>query len=110
MKKTIAIVLAAVLLTLMFTACSVNTVDDDIIGTWESARGDQAGSFVFNVGGGGKILSGEDTAEITWSEKDGKLSISIEETVLIQDAAFTVNATELTITYNGITEVFTRKK
>ena len=110
MKRVMAILTVAMLLVVLLTACGGEMDDSvDIVGAWNTTKGGQVGDFVFNVGGGGKVTVGEEFAEITWSTKDDMLTVYVEDSPLLVDAPYTIKEDQLIITYNGITQVFTKK-
>ena len=117
MKRILAILLVLLLSGLCLTACS--KVDDgagsaesvesvDIVGSWKSTKGGQVGDFVFNVGGGGKVTLDEGFAEITWSTEGNTLTVHVGEAALLVDAPYEIEGDQLTVTYNEITQVFTK--
>ena len=87
MKKVISVLIVCLMLVAL-AACGANTPDKYVgkyVGVaaevWGVAlEGDSVTSMSLELsaGGSGKFVDGEDTTEIKWFEKDGKLIISVE--------------------------------
>ena len=110
MKKALALLLVFASLAIVMVSCG----GDSIIGSWEMTQDGLTGTITFEDGGKGKFEAEGMTLDLTWSEKDGKLTASMsfmgETEDLFKDAEYKVDGDKLTITDEGETITLNKKK
>ena len=110
MKKILALVFLVLMLAISLVGCGAPTP----VGSWTITADGVSMEFTVEKDGKGKISAGELKADMEWAVEDGlldaKMSIDGENQLLFEDAEFSVDGDELTITYQGSTNVLTKKK
>ncbi len=110
MKKTLALLLIFASLTTVLVSCG----GDSIIGTWTATEDGETVAITFEEDGKGKVVSSGITVDMTWSEKNGKLTASMSfmgiSEEIFKDAEYKVDGDKLTITSEGKPVTFTKKQ
>lgn len=111
MKKVWSIILVAVLMTVILTACS----GDPLVGTWGTTIDGDYGEMTLNADGTGTLVSNMETRSCYWEVEGDTLTVvqNIEgyEYTFLNKVNYTVEWSTLTVTHpeTGNTLEFKRK-
>lgn len=109
MKKALALLLVFASLAIVMVSCG----GDSIIGSWTFTEDGVTTTITFEEDGKGKIEAAGISMDMTWSEKDGKLTASMsfmgETEEMLKDAEYTIDGDSLTITSEGEPVTLTKK-
>lgn len=109
MKRTLALLLVVVSLTVMLVSCGGNSIE----GTWTATEEGVTMTMTFEDDGTGSMSTLGMTYDITWSTDGDKLTVSMSVMGMTQevftDAEYAVDGDELTITVAGESTVFTKE-
>ena len=110
MKKALALLLVFASLAIVMVSCG----GDSIIGSWTFTEDGVTTTITFEEDGKGKIEAAGISMDMTWSEKDGKLTASMsfmgETEDLFKDAEYTIDGDKLTVKSEGETVTLTKMK
>ncbi len=86
--------------------------DSALIGSWTTTEDDMTMVFTFDEEGKGEINADGLVADMEWYVADGKLTVVMVmygmTDTMVEDADYSVNGEELSITFEGETVVFTK--
>ncbi len=113
MKKTVSVVLSMIMVFTMLFALSACSPNSSVVGSWVLEEDGMSMVLTFEEGGKGSADVLGVKADLTWSEKDGKLTAAMSfmgnTDELFKDAPYTVDGNKLSITADGETVVLTKK-
>lgn len=111
MKKIISVLLVAVIICALLTACGAPTLE----GTWSTTINGDKGQMTLYSDGNGEIVSNGETRPCTWTATEDTLTVIQEVAgipfVFLDNVTYTLKGRTLTVTsQSGNTLVFKRKK